>query len=86
MAQQQRRLLQLSTRLFKVALEVPQTVHMTHRASIFTFVAAIILKLSDRRDLVLRLALRMAGEPGKKYVPTFIRDSGNQMLAMLWSV
>jgi hypothetical protein len=86
MAQQQRRLLHLSISIFKAALEAPQTVHMTHRASIFPFVAAIVLKLSDRRDLILRLALRMAGEPGKPYVPTFIRDSGNQMLAMLWSV
>ncbi|RFU31591.1 hypothetical protein B7463_g4710, partial [Scytalidium lignicola] len=83
MIQQQRRLLQLSIRIFKEALEVPLTVHMTHRAGIFPVVAAIILKLSNRRDLVLLLALRMAGEPGKPYVPTFIRDAGSQMLAML---
>lgn len=86
MAQQHRRLLQLSIRVFKEALDAPPTAHMTHRASIFPFAAAIILRFSERRDLVLLLALRMSGEPGKAYVPTFIRSAGNQMLAMLWSV
>lgn len=59
---------------------------MTHRASLFPFAAAIILKLGNQRDLILRVALRMAGTPGKPFVPTFVRDGGNQLLSMLWSV
>ncbi|KAF4469436.1 hypothetical protein FALBO_3656 [Fusarium albosuccineum] len=79
----QKLLLDLSMRLFKGVLKTPQAVLMTHRASILPVAASIILKLGSRRDLVLRVALRMAGEPGKPYVPTFVRESGNQMLVML---
>ena len=79
-------LLQAATRMFTEALDTPDAPHMTHRASIFPFVAAIVLKLSNRVELVLRLAVRMAGEPGQPYVPTFVRDAGCQMLSMLWWV
>lgn len=77
-------LLDIAIRIFQEALDAPQGTHMTHRASIFPFAGALILQCSDRRDLVLRLALRMAGRPDKQYVPTFIRSAGNQLLAMLW--
>jgi hypothetical protein len=80
----QRDLLKLSVRIFNEALQVPQATHMSHRASILPFVAAIILKLSDRRDLVLRLALRMAGSPDRPNVPTWVHKAGCQMIAMLW--
>ncbi|KAJ3542353.1 hypothetical protein NM208_g4149 [Fusarium decemcellulare] len=79
----QKLLLELSMRLFKGVLKTPHAVLMTHRASILPVAASIILKLGTKRDLVLRVALRMAGEPGKPYVPTFVRESGNQMLVML---
>ncbi|KAH7214275.1 hypothetical protein BKA60DRAFT_460776 [Fusarium oxysporum] len=78
-------LLDIAIRIFQEALDAPQGTHMTHRASIFPFAGALILQCSDRRDLVLRLALRMAGRPDKQYVPTFIRSAGNQLLAMLCS-
>ncbi|KAM5362281.1 hypothetical protein ACJZ2D_012636 [Fusarium nematophilum] len=82
-ADYKKRLLDISIRIFQEALDAAQGTHMTHRASIFPFAGALILRFSDRRDLVLRLALRMAGRPGKQYVPTFIRNAGNQLLAML---
>lgn len=28
----------------------------------------------------------MTREPGKQFIPTFVRDAGNQMLVMLWLV
>jgi len=83
---EQQLLLALSIRLFKEALKAPDAVLTTQRASIFPFAASIILRLSGRRELILRVALRMSGEPGKPHVPTFVRDAGNQMLVMLWLV
>lgn len=80
---QQQLLLALSTRIFKEALRASQAIHTSHRSAIFPFAASIILRLSTRRDLVLRLALRMTGEPGKPHVSTFVRDAGNQLLVML---
>ncbi|KAL2785312.1 hypothetical protein BJX66DRAFT_343207 [Aspergillus keveii] len=60
----QRYLLIIAIRIFEAALDNERGTHMTHRASIFPFAGALILRFSDRRDLVLRLALRMAGDPG----------------------
>ena len=57
---------------------------MTLRGSTFAFAAAIVLKLSDRRDLVLRVALRKADDPTKPNIPTYFREAAGQMLAMLW--
>ena len=76
--------LDLAERIFTSALSTPTTLHMTHRASVLPVIAGIILRLGDRKDLVLRLALRMAGDPDRPSVPAFTRDAGNQMLAMLW--
>ena len=74
----------LSVRMFEEALsQAPSTIRMTHRASIFSFAAPIVLSLSDKQDLVLRVGLRMAGEPGRPFVPTFVRETGIQMLLML---
>ncbi|OCF41066.1 hypothetical protein I317_05077 [Kwoniella heveanensis CBS 569] len=81
--QQQQKLLQLAERIFTEALTTPTTTHMTHRASILPFVATIILRLNGRCELILRVALNMAGAPGQRYVPTFVREAGHQMLAML---
>ncbi|KAL4882335.1 hypothetical protein BJY04DRAFT_217253 [Aspergillus karnatakaensis] len=67
---QQQLLLALSARLFKESLQAPEAVRMTHRAGIFPFAASILLRFGEHRDLVLRTALRMAGEPGKLHVPT----------------
>ncbi|KAL1844933.1 hypothetical protein VTK73DRAFT_1485 [Phialemonium thermophilum] len=82
-ARQQQLLLDLSIRMFKLALRVPEAIRTTHRSSIFPFAASIILRLSARRDLVLRVALRMTGDPERPFVPSFVRDSGNQILVML---
>lgn len=84
--EQQRLLLGLCTRLFMGSLKTPGAVRMTHRAGIFPFAASILLRLGGQRDLVLRTALHMSGEPGKPHVPTFVRQSGTQMLVMLWFV
>ena len=80
---QQHLLASLSIKMFEEALKVPASLVITHRASIFPFAAAVILRLGRRRDLVLRVALRMAGIPGKPTVRTFVRDAGRQMLVML---
>lgn len=81
---QQSLLRSLSIRLFEESLKFPEAMAMTQRAAVFPFAASVLLKLSSRRDLVLRAALRMAGEPRKSFVPTFVREAGNQMLIMLW--
>jgi hypothetical protein len=81
--EQQQLLVDISVRIFEEALrQHPLTICMTHRAAIFSFAAHIILKLGDKQDLVLRVGLRMAGEPGRLHVPTFVRETGNQMLLM----
>ena len=77
-------LLQASLRIFVEALESPPAPHMSTRASMYPYIAAIVLRGSDRVDLVLRLALRMAGDPNQREVPTCVRGAGRQMLAMLW--
>ena len=76
-------LVDTAVRMFEEALEGPTTTHMTHRASIFTFAASLVIRFADRRDLVLRLALRLAGHADRPSVPTTRRDAGRQMLAML---
>ncbi|KAF7192820.1 hypothetical protein HII31_05868 [Pseudocercospora fuligena] len=81
--EQQQLLVSLSIKMFEEALKVPSSLVNTHRASIMPFAASVIIRLSKRRDLVLRTALRMAGEPGKPTVRTFVRDAGRQMLVML---
>lgn len=83
---QQGVLLETSLRIFNLALSIPGATHMTHRASIFAFAGAVILRFGDRRDLVLRLSLRMAGDPAAACVPTFVGNAGKQLLAMLWYV
>lgn len=85
--EQQQLLRDLAVRIFEEALsQPPATIRMTHRASIFPFAAHVVLKLSDKSDLVLRLALRMSGEPKRPSVPTFVRESGHQLLLMSRSV
>ncbi|KAF4967389.1 hypothetical protein FSARC_5047 [Fusarium sarcochroum] len=79
----QQLLLSLSKRLFDEAIDSIDAVRTTQRAAIFPVAASIVLRLSTSRVMVLRLALRMAGDPGRPYVPTFVREAGNQMLVML---
>ncbi|KAF2014440.1 hypothetical protein BU24DRAFT_451484 [Aaosphaeria arxii CBS 175.79] len=79
----QRRLLDTALAIFRSALDDPVTIHMNTRGSIFPFAGAIILRFGERRDLVLRLALRLAGDPTRPYVPNFVRNAGSQLLAML---
>lgn len=79
----QQLLLSLATRIFVEALKVPDAIRMTQRAAIFPFAASIVLRLGSHRDLVLRVALRMAGESGEHHVSTFVRESGIQMLLLL---
>lgn len=83
-ADHQRQILGISIRIFQLVLDIPGATHMTHRASIFAFAGAIILRFGERQDLVLRLALRLAGDPTRTSVPTFVGNAGKQLLAMLW--
>jgi len=79
----QTRLLETSVHMFTEALRQPGLTHMTHRPSTFPFAAAIILKLSPNRDIVLRIALRLAGPPDRPHIPQNIRNAGYEILALL---
>ncbi|KAF2108080.1 hypothetical protein BDV96DRAFT_588175 [Lophiotrema nucula] len=80
---QQQLMLSLALRLFTEALKVPRAIRTTHRAAIFPFAASIVLRTCSRSDLILAVALQMAGEPGEPHVSTFVRESGIQILLML---
>ncbi|KAF6818682.1 MFS alpha-glucoside [Colletotrichum plurivorum] len=69
--EQQKLLLNISIEIFENALKNPMAFRITHRASICPFAASIVLRMSQRNDLILRAGLRMTSEPGKQYVPTF---------------
>jgi hypothetical protein len=86
--QEQQHLIRLlAKRMFEEAVAQPShTLCMTHRASIFSFAAAILLKFGEHTSLVLCLALRMSGEPGGHFVHTFVREAGIQIMLMLRSV
>ncbi|OAL53053.1 hypothetical protein IQ07DRAFT_629540 [Pyrenochaeta sp. DS3sAY3a] len=73
----------LAVGLFSEALKVPYALRNTQRASVFPFAASILLRTNSRPDLVLPVALHMAGDPGKHQVPTFVREAGIQMLLMV---
>ena len=78
-------LVDTAVRMFEEALKTLTTPHMTHRASILTFAASLVIRFTNRRDLVLRLALRLAGDVHRPSVPTTRRDAGRQMLALLFA-
>ena len=80
----QERLLRLATQILESALDGPNATHMTQRASIFPFVASLVLKLNAARELVLRVALRMSGDPRLPFISTFVKDAGHALLAMVW--
>lgn len=80
---QQELMSNLAVRMFTEVLKVPHAVSTTQRATIFPFAASIVLRMCSRSDLVLPVALQMAGEPGELHVPTFVREAGVQMLLML---
>jgi hypothetical protein len=69
--------------IFEEALKYPYIPHLTLKSGPFVFAAGLILRLSDRRDLVLRMALRMAGDPERPSLNTFVRHNGQQMLSLL---
>ncbi|CAO2658286.1 Nn.00g060090.m01.CDS01 [Neocucurbitaria sp. VM-36] len=81
---QQQLMSSLAVRMFTEVLKVPHAVRTTQRATIFPFAASIVLRMYSRSDLVLPVALQMAGEPGEVHVPTFVREAGVQMLLMLY--
>jgi hypothetical protein len=69
--------------IFEEALEHHPIPHLSWKTGIVVFAAGIILRLNGRKELVLRVALRMAGDPENPPLNTFTRQNGYQMLAML---
>ena len=80
-------LLAVSIELIEVALSHERATHMLRVTSPLVFACVMILRLTEpespSRDLVLRLALRLAGEPGRG-VMTFSKHNGLQLINMLW--
>lgn len=69
----QNKVVGLADSMFQDALTHDSIPAFSFRSGHILFAAEIMLRLSDRRDLVLRLALRMAGDPDKPSLNTFAR-------------
>jgi hypothetical protein len=68
--------------IFERALEQPY-IPVTVKSGAYVFAAGVIRQFSSRQDLVLRLALRMAGDPHMRQLNTFVVHNGQQMLSRL---
>ena len=77
------KILQLSEAIFEDALSHSEIPHFSLRSGNVLFAADLIVKLGGRQGLVLRMALRMAGDPDKVTIRTQTPFNGLQMLAML---
>ncbi|WVQ72840.1 hypothetical protein IAR50_002401 [Cryptococcus sp. DSM 104548] len=80
-------LLDVSTRILEGALSHERALHMLRPTSVLVFVSTMVLQLTPRgareRDLILRVALRLAGEAGREEMKTFATHNGFQILNML---
>ena len=83
LARYQAQILDLVHELFDQALTQPQIPHLTFKTAFIVYAAGIIFRLNGRKDVVLRLALRMAGNPDNPSPRTFTVHNGQQMLSML---
>jgi hypothetical protein len=61
---------------------------MLRPTSTLVFAATIIMQLAESdteaQDAILRVGLRLAGDPRKPSVSTFPKHNGHQILNMLW--
>ena len=76
-------ILQISERMFEDALAHEHIPHLAFKSGYILFAADIMLRISHRPDLVLRMALRLAGDPDEPPLRTSTRHNGYQMLSML---
>ncbi|WVF68285.1 hypothetical protein IAT40_003050 [Kwoniella sp. CBS 6097] len=80
-------LLLVSTELLEGCLSHERAMHMLRPTSPIVFAAAILQQLTSKdapeRDLVLRVALRLAGEPKQGDIMTYAVHNGYQILNML---
>ncbi|OCF31718.1 hypothetical protein I316_06525 [Kwoniella heveanensis BCC8398] len=80
-------LLLVSTELLEGCLSHERAMHMLRPTSPIVFAAAILLQLTKKdapeRDLILRVALRLAGEPKQGDIMTYAVHNGYQILNML---
>ena len=76
-------LLKIAEDIFELALAHEYIPYFAFKTGYIVFAAEIVLRLGDRPDLVLRMALRMAGNPDRPPIRTSTRANGYQMLAML---
>ncbi|WRT67709.1 uncharacterized protein IL334_004681 [Kwoniella shivajii] len=78
----------VSTELMEGCLSHEKSLHMLRPTSPIVFAAAILLQLTGKeakeRDLILRVALRLAGDPRQEDVMTYATHNGYQILNMLW--
>ncbi|WRT68793.1 uncharacterized protein IL334_005773 [Kwoniella shivajii] len=79
-------LLGLAVQMLEGALCHERALHMIGRTSALVFAATIILQLTDpeagSRDLILRVALRLAGDPNQDLM-TYEKHNGFQLINML---
>nr|XP_019013685.1 uncharacterized protein I206_01756 [Kwoniella pini CBS 10737]OCF52466.1 hypothetical protein I206_01756 [Kwoniella pini CBS 10737] len=80
-------LILVSIELLEGCLSHKRAMHMLRPTSPIVFAAAILLRLTSKeapeRDLILRVALRLAGEPEKEDIVTYAVHNGYQILNML---
>ncbi|WWC57478.1 uncharacterized protein I303_100010 [Kwoniella dejecticola CBS 10117] len=79
-------LLRLSIQMLEGALCHERALHMIGRTSALVFASTIILQLTEpdasSRDLILRVALRLAGDPNQNLM-TYEKHNGFQLINML---
>ncbi|WWD09994.1 hypothetical protein V865_008126 [Kwoniella europaea PYCC6329] len=77
----------VSIELLQGCLSHERSMHMLRPTSPIVFAAAILLQLTGKdapeRDLILRVALRLAGEPKQEDIMTYAVHNGYQILNML---
>ena len=78
-----REILQVAHDVFENALKQERIPHLSFKTGPVLFASGVILRLGGRRDLILQLALRLAGDPDRPPLNTFTRHNAYQMLSML---
>lgn len=82
-----REVLDVSIRMLEGALKHDRSLHMLRPTSPLVFACTIVLQLSEQdhpaRNLILRIALRLSGNP-RGEVMTYGKHNGFQILNMLW--
>ena len=66
----------------------PLALHMLQGTATLVVCCAMVTRMTPQdapsRDLLLRLALRLAGDPHKRATRTYFQHNGYQILNMIW--